>query len=101
MNTEEANDYFKEVSSIMYEHNTEPRKNVQYNTKENNDKKISLSKGRIGQINEKKNLMLKNTTTDSKTKPVTSISEYDFCSFISFETFCGKSTTILEETGEF
>ena len=65
-NTEEVNDNFKEVSNIMYEHNTEPRKSVQYNTKENNDSKASLSKGRIGQINEKKNLMLKNTTTDSK-----------------------------------
>ena len=66
VNTEEVNDYFKEVSNIMYEHNTEPRNTIHYNTKENNDKKISLSKGRIGQIKETKKLMLKNITTDSK-----------------------------------
>ena len=66
LNKEEETDYFREVSNIMYEHNTEPRNTVQYNSKENNKKKISLSKGRIGQINEKKNLMLKNKTVDNK-----------------------------------
>ena len=67
LNTEEETDYFKEVSNIMYDHNTEPRNTIQYNTKENKNKKISLSKGRIEQINEKKNLILKNKNTDSKT----------------------------------
>ena len=47
----------------MYDHNTEPRNTIQYNTKENKNKKISLSKGRIEQINEKKNLILKNKNT--------------------------------------
>ena len=66
LNTEEENDYFKEISNIMYEHNTEPRTTIQYNTKEKKDKKKSLSKGRVGQIKEKKNIMLKNKATDSK-----------------------------------
>ena len=65
---EEENDYLKEVSNIMYEHNTEPRNTIQYNAKENNVKKISLSKGRIGQITEKKNKMLKNKNTDTNAK---------------------------------
>jgi hypothetical protein len=54
LNTEEENDYFKEISNIMYEYNTEPRTTIQYNTKEKKDKKMSLSKGRVGQIKEKK-----------------------------------------------
>ena len=66
LNMEEENDYFKEVSNIMYENNTEPRNTIQYNTKENKNKNISLSKGRIAQINEKHNLMLKNKNTDKK-----------------------------------
>ena len=66
LNMEEENDYFKEVSNIMYENNTEPRNTIQNNTKENKNKNISLSKGRIGQINEKHNLMLKNKNTSKK-----------------------------------
>ena len=53
---EDDSDYFKEVENIMYEHNTEPRNQINSNIKENNDKNknIKFTKGRSGQIPENK-----------------------------------------------
>ena len=55
-NLEIDNDYFKEVENIMYENNTEPRNQIKYNVKENNDKDkyVKFTKGRSGQISETK-----------------------------------------------
>ena len=55
-NFEEDKDYFKEVSSILYENNTEPKNQIKYNFKDNNidkNSKLNLSKGRSGNITEK------------------------------------------------
>ena len=52
---EADSEYFKEVANIMYEPNTEPRNQIRYSVKENNDNKnIKFTKGRSGQINEAK-----------------------------------------------
>ena len=55
-NFEDEKEYFKEVANIMYDHNSEPRNQVKYNVKENNNyninKNFTITKERSGQFKE-------------------------------------------------
>ena len=55
-NFEEEKNYFKEVSNIMYDNKTEPKSQIKFNFKENNNdknKNLNITRGRSGNITEK------------------------------------------------